>query len=184
MIDSTLEQIKRLRKKYHLNQKELADKAGVSQSLIAKIEAGKLDPSYTKAQQIFQALEQLREKEEIKAHQIMNSKIIFAQSSDHLKDIIKIMKQKGISQVPVMQKEKVCGIISESAILQKIADHPETVSSLKAGEVMDDVPPIVSLQTGLKTLLQLLQDNQIVLVAEKGDVKGIISKSDVLGKME
>ena len=40
MINS-LTQIKTLRVKYGLNQKELAQQAGVSQSLIAKIEAGK-----------------------------------------------------------------------------------------------------------------------------------------------
>lgn len=180
----TLEQIKALRQKYGLNQKELASRAGVSQSLIAKIEAGKVDPTFTKAQQIFDALENIQKKEEVKAKEVMNTKIVFAQGSDTVKDIIKTMKSKGISQVPVMAKEKIVGIISETTILNKIAEHPERISSLKVSEVMEEVPPIVSPDTGIKTLLHLLQEFSIVLVAEKGDVKGIISKSDLLGKME
>ena len=40
----TLEEIKRLRKKYHLNQKELAQRGDVSQSLIATVEGGTVEP--------------------------------------------------------------------------------------------------------------------------------------------
>ncbi len=179
-----LNQIKALRLKYNLNQKDLASQAGVSQSLIAKIEAGKVDPTFTKAQQIFDALDHLQQKEEVKAKEVMNTKIIFAQSSESIKEVIKIMKSKGISQTPVSAKEKIIGIVSETTILNKIAEHPEKIASLKVSDVMEDVPPIVSPETGLKTLLHLLQEFPIVLVAEKGDIKGIISKTDLLGKIE
>ena len=121
MITRTLDSIKTLRTKFHLNQKELADKAGVSQSLIAKIEANKIDPSFTKAQQIFQALDQLREQEEVKAKELMKTKVCFAQHNEPLKEIIKTMKMKGISQMPVMHKERVIGILSEGTILNNIA---------------------------------------------------------------
>ena len=43
-----LSEIKNLRKKAGITQLDLARKASVSQSLIAKIEAGKIDPTYTK----------------------------------------------------------------------------------------------------------------------------------------
>jgi len=180
----TLDQIKSLRSKYHLNQKQLADLAGVSQSLIAKIEAGKVDPSFSKAKQILDALDRLHEEKEIKAKEIMSTKIIFAQAQEPLKEVVKTMKHKAISQVPVLDKEKVVGIISETTILEKVAEHPERMHSFKAKDVIDAVPPIVSLNTGMKTLLHLLQEFPIVLVAEKGDIKGIISKTDLLGKME
>ena len=183
MINS-LTQIKTLRVKYGLNQKELAQQAGVSQSLIAKIEAGKIDPSYTKTQLIIDALNQLREKEETKAKDIMKTKVFFAHNHESIKEIIKTMKNKGISQVPVLINEKVAGIITENTILKKIADNPQKFSLLKAEEVMEDAPPIITLNTGLRTIVELLKDSSIVLVAEKGEIKGIISKADVLGKIE
>src|SRR3989338_9168704 len=183
MINS-LTQIKTQRIKYGLNQKELAQRAGVSQSLIAKIEAGKIDPSYTKTQLIIDALNQLREKEETKAKDIMKTKVFFAHNHESIKEIIKTMKNKGISQVPVLINEKVAGIITENTILKKIADNPQKFSLLKAEEVMEDAPPIITLNTGLRTIVELLKDSSIVLVAEKGEIKGIISKADVLGKIK
>lgn len=106
MIEN-LQEIKRMRKNLGINQKDLAAQAGVSQSLIAKIESGKLDPTFTKAKQIFRALEELQEKEEIKAKEIMNKKVVFVKANDKVKEIIAIMKRKGISQVPVLKNEKV-----------------------------------------------------------------------------
>ncbi|MBU0456671.1 MAG: CBS domain-containing protein [Nanoarchaeota archaeon] len=179
-----LKEIKKLRNKFNLNQKELADKAGVSQSLIAKIEAGKIEPTFTKAKQIFQALEELQEKEEIKAKDVMQRRVIFASVDENLKDIIKKIKSKGISQIPVMRKNNVCGIITESIILKKISERPEDFSSIKVEDAMEDTPPIISSKTGIKTLLKLLQEYSIVLVAEKGEIKGIISKTDLLGSIK
>lgn len=183
-MERTLGEIKRLRKKYHLTQKDLAVRAGVSQSLIAKIESGKIDPTFTKTQLIFQALEQLREKEELKAKDVMNRKVNFADIDDSLDHVIKIIKSKDISQLPVLSNETVCGLITESIILKKVMENPHRIHSMRAKEIMEDSPPIVSLKTGLKTLLNLLQENQIVLVSDKGKVKGVISKSDLLGRVE
>ena len=182
---SNLDEIKRLRKKFHLTQKQLADKADVSQSLIAKVEAGLLDPSYTKAQQIFTTLESFRGKEELKAKDIVNTKITFAHSKDMVKDIIKIMRQKGISQIPVLDLQKqVCGLVTERTILEKITEQPERMGILRVQEVLEDAPPIVSLNTGFQTLSLLLKENSLVIVMHKGVIKGIISKSDLLGRIE
>src|SRR3989344_4470275 len=182
MIEN-LNEIKRIRKSLGINQKELAERAGVSQSLIAKIEAEKIDPGFTKAKQIFQALNELREKEEIKAEEIMNKRVVFAHVKDKVKDIIQTMKKKGISQMPVLSKEKVCGLMTEGAILRTIMDHPEKINHLTVEEIMEDTPPIVSTKTGLKILIELLKDSPLILVAEKGEIKGIISKTDVLDKI-
>ncbi len=186
MIDySNLEEIRRLRKKYHLTQKELADKANVSQSLIAKVEAGLLDPSYTKAQQIFTTLESMRGKEELKAKDILNTRVMFVGVHDTVKEAIKIMRQKGISQIPVRDRQKqICGLVTERTILEKIADNPERIGLLKVHDVLEDAPPIVSLNMGFQTLSLLLRENSLVIVMDKGVIKGIISKSDLLGRIE
>ena len=71
-----LNEIRKIRKKIGITQTGLANRAGVSQSLIAKIESGRIDPTYTKTKKIFAALSDLEKKEEIKAEQLMNSKIV------------------------------------------------------------------------------------------------------------
>ncbi len=176
---NNLEEIKKLRKKLGLGQKELAGLAGVSQSMIAKIESNKIEPTYNKVKKIFNALVALEEKEEIKAKGLMNKKVIFVKPKDKIKHIIKTMKQKGISQMPVLKDGKVCGIINEKIILEKIAEGKQ-VGDMNAEEIMEDCPPIISLETSRKIILEILKAYPVVLVAEKGEIKGLISKSDVL----
>ncbi len=183
-MDINLEEISRLRRKYQLTQKELSKRSGVSQSLIAKIEAGKIDPSYSKAQKILGALQNLGNSTELKAKELMSTKIFFCKSSDEVKDIIRLMKTKEISQVPVFSGEKVIGIITEGTIIKVLGENPLRSNHLKAHEIMEETPPIISLQQGFKTILELLKENSLLLVAEKGEIKGVITKSDLLGKVK
>ena len=92
-----LAEIKKIRKSLGLTQSELAKKSAVSQSLIAKIEAGKIDPTFTKTKKIFEALDFLQNKEEIKAGELMNQKIISVAPDNTIKESIEKMKKSGIS---------------------------------------------------------------------------------------
>ncbi len=177
----TLQEIKTLRKRYNLNQKELAGKAGVSQSLIAKIEAGSVEPTYGKAQRIFEALEELQQQHELKAKDIMHKRVFFADINELVRKVIDIMKQKNISQVPVLHQGKVCGIITENTILNKVVE--QNLLSRTAGDIMEETPPIVALSTGFSSITELLRVYPVILVSEQGDIKGIISKADVLGRI-
>lgn len=61
----SLEEIIRKRKVLNLTQKQVSQLAGVSQSLIAKLESGKIDPSYTKVKAILDVLDRLETKAEV-----------------------------------------------------------------------------------------------------------------------
>src|SRR3989344_796196 len=115
-----LSEIKKIRKKLGLTQTELAKKAGVSQSLIAKIESDQLDPGYSRTKQIFDALEELTANEELCAADVMNKKIITAKTTDTMSEIIKLMKKHGISQLPVLDEEKPVGMITEHGMMDKL----------------------------------------------------------------
>ncbi len=183
MIEYELKNLKSLRKKFHLTQKELASRSGASQSLIAKMECGRVNPSYSAVRSIFSALEQCREKQETKASQLMQREVITASGQELVRNIIGTMRRRGISQVPVLQQGRICGIITEGTILRHLAEKPERVAFLRAREVMEEAPPVISPATGQQTILALLQEYPVVLVAEKGELRGIISKTDVLGRV-
>ena len=175
-----LSEIKNLRKKFNLTQSELAKRANVSQSLIAKIEAGRIDPTYTKVQKIFTALSDLGKKHEIKAEEIMAHRIVFVEPEDDLNEAIKKMRKYEISQMPVIEEHKSVGIISESIILETMLNKKER---LKVKDVMGESPPVVSKESTISVISNLLKFYPLILVSEDGRLKGVITKSDLLGKI-
>jgi len=174
-----LEEVKKVRKKLGLTQTELANRAGVSQSLIAKIESGRIDPTYTKTQKIFSALSDLEKKEDIKAEQLMTAKIISIAPNDSIKDAITKMKRFQISQLPVIDTHQLVGLVSEATILDAMLNSKN--ASVK--EIMQESPPIVSKATSIQVVSSLLRHFPMVIVSQEGKLVGLITKSDLLGKL-
>ena len=71
-----ISQIKKIRRQLGLTQHAFAKHSGISQSMVAKIESGKLDPTYSKVRQIEQALTALSHDQEKKAEEIMTKKVV------------------------------------------------------------------------------------------------------------
>jgi predicted transcriptional regulator len=175
-----LKQIKSLRRKLGLGQKELANKAGVSQSFIAKIESNNIEPTYNKAKRILEVLHEEEGKTESLAKELMHKKIVFSDPEENVSLVIKKMKKYNISQVPVGNKNQVVGIISENTILN---NFDENLTNKQVKQIMSEVPPIISLDTPRKVIIELLRVFSLVLVGKQGEIKGIISKSDLLEKI-
>lgn len=172
-------EIREIRKKLGITQSELSKQANVSQSLIAKIEAGRIDPTYTKLKSIVSALSGFGKRKELKAGQIMNPKIISVEPDDNIKEVIAKMKRHGISQLPVIEEHKSIGIVSEATLLDAILNK----KGKHVKDIMEDSPPIVSKNSSAGIVANLLKFYPMVLVSEDGKLRGVITKSDLLGKM-
>ncbi len=170
-------QLRKIRKQLGLTQHQFAKTAGISQSLIAKIESGKLDPTYSKVKKIEQALEILTKHHEKEAREIMNKNIISVQENEKVSKIIELMNKNSISQVPVLNVGNVLGLISESTILSKNLDD---IKKLTAKDIMEESPPIIAKDTKIEVIKKLLQHYPIVLVKEKGKLIGLITKADLI----
>lgn len=176
MIEPSM--IKMARITLGLTQKELAIQSGVSQSLIAKIEAGSLDPTYSRIKQIDAAIKKLTIKSEKVAIQVMTKKVIFTKTDESVLKVIKLMAKNSISQIPVMENNKVVGLVTESSILENITK--KDFNSLDAREIMIESPPVISKDTPVSIVTELLKYSSIVLVSEKGILLGVITKADIL----
>ncbi len=175
MLFQDLRQIRVLRKNKGLTQAELARISGVSQSLIAKIEAGLIDPSFSNAQKIINALSSV-DSGDYYAKDLMSKRLISFLPSLKASEAVKVMRSKNISQAPVIVNNSVLGLVTEKCLLENLDSLPELLVS----DVMEPAPPIVPLTTGVRLVADLLQSFSSVLVADKGKVLGIITKSDVL----
>lgn len=173
-----LEEIKTLRKYLDLTQSELARLSGVSQSLIARIESGRVDPSFSKVERIFDALEKFKSKKtDMMAINIMRKNVIAIRPEERITKAASIMKKRNISQLPVIEKDKVMGTISEKEISHSISKN---LKNLLVKDLMSDPLPLVSINTTVDVLSNILDYYPGVLVTENGKIKGIICRSDLL----
>ncbi len=175
-----LREIKLRRKQLGLTQAELARLAGVSQSLIAKIESNLIDPSYGNAKKIFLALSSKESAQDLSAKDIMIQKIISLDRKSGLKSAISKMKKYEISQLPVMEGSKVVGYVSEKTILDAILGEKDYQ---KVEEIMESPPPIVPEETTKKAIVNLLKYFPLILISDRGRLKGIITRADLLRSM-
>jgi predicted transcriptional regulator len=178
----TLEDIAKRRKQLGLKQSELAKMAGVSQSLIAKLEAGTIDSSYTKVKKIFDVLERLEFKTKVQTEKIVHNDVLSIQKNQSISEVVKIMKDHGYSQLPVFNGKHSVGSISEKAILHQILSGKdlEEISKLPTEDIMEEAFPQIDEDAPLSLITSLLQTYSAVLVSKKGVVIGIITKADLL----
>ncbi|UCG95789.1 MAG: CBS domain-containing protein [archaeon] len=182
-LEEKTQEIKKRRKLLGLTQKELAGRSRVSQSLVAKLESGKIDPSYSSVQKIDSALtdlEKLNMKKELKAGDIMNSPVAAARIDEKINKVVKTMWNKGFSQMPVFDGEIPVGSISEEDILKAHEEYGKNkMRDLNVKEIMNDSFPIVNEGAQINSIRELLKESKAVLVS-KGKKFGIITKSDFL----
>lgn len=177
-----IEEIEKRRKNLGLTQRSLAAFCGLSQSLIAKIESKRVNPSYHAVKKIFDCLETLERKSQITAEQLANLKVIWIRKNEKVSKAVKLMKKYGYSQLPVFNGKSFVGSISERTILDQISrgKKPSDFLNKKVEEIMEEAFPIVTEKEPLSSILALLQNNHAILVSKKGKIIGIITKADLL----
>ncbi|MBD3209256.1 CBS domain-containing protein [Candidatus Woesearchaeota archaeon] len=171
-----LAQLNHLRTNLGWSQHDLAKKAGVSQSLIAKIETGKIDPSLSNARKIAKALA-AETPTGAMVKQVMSRNVLSFPPETPVLEAINVMRKRGISQLPVIDKGVVVGRVTETSILE----HVEELATATLHDVMSPPPPLVDKATLVNAIVPLLQAYNSVLVLDKGVVIGIVTKADVMG---
>ncbi len=175
-------QLRRIRTAMGITQAKLADEAGVSQSLIAKIESGRVDPTYSSMKSISEALRMRRSAKGKKAGNVMSSPVISVQAGVKLSDCIAVMKNHGISQVPILEGDRTVGSITEARIMELLAEarNPATVLACLVRPFMGPAFPVVSPDTPIEALFSLFNHVPAVIVSSADRMEGVIAKIDLL----
>ena len=185
-VNADLAHVGKLRRQLGLTQKQLATLAGVSQSLIAKIESNKIDPAYSKVVQIAAALEQERGRKETtkRASDIMTANPASVSPKDELAKAMGLMKKLNISQVPVFDGHSCVGSLSDGMIMEWMEKYGSRLAHVKAGDAMGEAFPSIPSDSSLEAVTGLLRFYKAVLVKKKGKVAGIITKADLMKAIE
>ena len=174
--------IKERRKSLGLTQFQLAKLAGVSQSLVTKIEKGRQkSASYAAVRSILNALKtkELESiKNQLKLRDIMNTEVISARENDSVGRIENIMIANGFSQVPVLKNGECIGRIDDNILLD-LKDKPD-YKKLKVKQVMKECFPLFNPDDAVNTIKEALKTYEAILVRKPhtNKITGIITKQD------
>lgn len=181
MLFPELKNIKLRRIRAGIGQKELARLSDVSQSLIAKLEAGKIEPSYNIVVKIFSVLDNLEHLDEKKCFEIMTKNVVFVSKNERVAKVAELMKKNSISQLPVIDGKNIVGAVSESLIFNKLLECPKKELCLKTvGEIMLEPYPVVSSRMPISVVLPMLKSTEAILVKGKEKLEGIITKANLI----
>lgn len=177
----TPDSIRQKRNELGLTQSELAKRAGVSQPLIARIEAGDVDPRLSTLKRIFNAFDESEKESHVVARNLMNTRVISISAEEPVDAAVKIMEENDISQIPVVENGVPIGSISEETIVRSMTDKKALeVSRMKIRDLMGDTFPVVSPGTHVKLVSHLLETVPAVIVLERGQIAGVVTKHDLM----
>ena len=186
----SIEELRKTRKSLGISQKELARVSGVSQSYIARLEKGEINPAYDKVRKIFEYLNSSGNRARdisIKAGLIMTKDVITCDMNDSIIFALNKMREKGYSQLPVVTSDKrIIGTITEADINDMLIKGTsiESLKHLTVRKVMGNVLPQLDKDSPISMIYPLLKYSNAVLIVDGTELKGIITKADILKAVE
>ena len=107
--------------------------------------------------------------------------LITAASRERTSAVVKRMKDHDVSQLPVIDEGTLKGLITESALLDKMVQgrshsKDDTIETLVSNEFMEVVSP----RSSLEALAEVFSRGHIAVVLDEEAVSGIVTKIDLI----
>ncbi len=169
------ENLQHLRREVRMTQAELAIEVGVSQSYIARLERGSLDPKLSIVNKI---VEVLTSRQSRTCADIMTSDPVTIDARDPASQAVGLMQKHNYSQIPVLRGTQMVGLVTERDIIRNLQHnmHELSVQAVMSPEGV----PMIDETTPVDVITPLFQKYQAILVQNQGRIRGIITRSDLL----
>ncbi len=122
---------------------------------------------------------------EIKVKDLISAKkdkaFYSVQSVEKIRNVLKIMKERDISQLPVLENENIIGTVSENSILSFILENPLDNADKEVKLIMSDPMPKVSMDLPLSLLNKCFSEKiPGVITKDQNDHYHVLTKYDVI----
>jgi len=170
-----LEDIAVTRKRAGVTQADLAEAVGVSQSYVARLERGTLDPKLSVVRRIYDYLSSIRGKT---CGDVMTRNPLVIGEREPASLAAKLMVRRAFSQLPVVRGGVAVGLVEERDIIRNIN---RDLDSMSVAAIMGrETPPKADEQTSLDSVFPLFETFQAILVEKDGLLTGILTRSDLM----
>jgi cystathionine beta-synthase len=92
------------------------------------------------------------------------------------------MRLGDVSQLPVLEDNKIVGLVDESDLLVSVAEDPAGFSK-PVRSVMSDRLETVDVSTPSRELLPIFERGLVAIVFRRGDFLGLITRYDLLNTL-
>jgi cystathionine beta-synthase len=106
-------------------------------------------------------------------------KIFSAAATDSIRRVVGVLKEHGISQVPVMDKGRMVGLVAEADLLKHLVSAEGKLDDA-IGPLVESDYATVTTATKIVLLKNIFNDAKLVVVQDRDDVVGIITKIDLI----
>lgn len=107
------------------------------------------------------------------------SEVVSVTSSDSLMQAFQRMREHAVSQLPVIEGDRILGLIDESDILLQVYAEPIRFADT-VGTAMVRKLNSLDINASIDTLLPLFERGHIALVEADGQFCGLVTRSDLL----
>lgn len=108
--------------------------------------------------------------------------VVAVKPNDTLKQVYAKMKNFDVSQVPVMQNDKIVGLIDETDVLMRVASNTDKFSC-RAGDIMNDKLATVKVDQSTDDLLSIFERGHVAAVIDGNNFLGLITPIDFLNHL-
>jgi CBS-domain-containing membrane protein len=105
----------------------------------------------------------LKDKASLKAKNIMTKKLVTVKSTDSLTSVIKLLDEKDINRLPVVDDGKLVGIITRADVVSVVSEYMTEHPMMKKMDLQTEEP---KLETSIDTLLSVVKTEGSVKIKD------------------
>lgn len=108
-----------------------------------------------------------------------NGVFVSATPAMKVKELIEVIHDKGVPQVPVLEDGRILGCIKSTDLTYSVLENQELLNQ-PVTDVMKDCLPVLNISTGLNEVKKKLKDSTAVLVEDDKRIVDMITRYDLI----